>query len=357
MQDDLFADEAPLGSAPGSTNAGAAARLTGRARRDIVAPAEPDETLSMLAARLPSSIHFGTSSWHFPGWKNLVWDDHEYAESALSRKGLAAYVRHPLLRTVSLDRAFYRPLSASQYAGLAAQVPEGFRFVVKAPSLVSDALVRAQDGRGQQANPAFLDPVLALNEFIEPALEGLGSHVGALVFQLSPLPASMRQRPEEVIARLGAMLDALPRVGERCAGAVIAVEVRDACLLTPQLVQVLKAADATYCLGLHARMPPIEEQLPLLRALWPAPLVCRWNLHRMHGAHGYEEAKKLYEPFDRLVDEDPHTRAALARVVSGTAGAGWPVYVTINNKAEGSAPLSVQALAHAVAALAAPAQD
>ncbi len=311
----------------------------------------------MLAARLPSSIHFGTSSWHFPGWKNLVWDDHEYAESALSRKGLAAYVRHPLLRTVSLDRAFYRPLSASQYAGLAAQVPEGFRFVVKAPSLVSDALVRAQDGRGQQANPAFLDPVLALNEFIEPALEGLGSHVGALVFQLSPLPASMRQRPEEVIARLGAMLDALPRVGERCAGAVIAVEVRDACLLTPQLVQVLKAADATYCLGLHARMPPIEEQLPLLRALWPAPLVCRWNLHRMHGAHGYEEAKKLYEPFDRLVDEDPHTRAALARVVSGTAGAGWPVYVTINNKAEGSAPLSVQALAHAVAALAAPAQD
>ncbi|PAT35185.1 hypothetical protein CK620_04580 [Vandammella animalimorsus] len=27
-------------------------------------------------------------------------------------------------------------------------------------------------------------------------------------------------------------------------------------------------------------MSPIEAQLPLLRALRPGPLACRWNLHR-----------------------------------------------------------------------------
>jgi len=118
--------------------------------------------------------------------------------------------------------------------------------------------------------------------------------------------------------------------------------------LTPQFVAVLRDAGATYCLGLHPKLPPIDAQIPVLRALWPGPLVCRWNLNRKHGAFGYEDAKGLYEPFDRLVDPDVATREALARVTAGTVGAGQPAYVTINNKAEGSAPLSVAALAEAV---------
>ena len=113
----------------------------------------------------------------------------------------------------------------------------------------------------------------------------------------------------------------------------------------------LRAAGATYCLGLHAKMPPIEDQLPTLRALWPGPLVCRWNLHRRHGAYGYEAAKRLYGDFDALVDPDLETRTTLARVIAGTAGAGHAAYVTLGNKAEGSAPLSVVALAEAVADL------
>ena len=112
----------------------------------------------------------------------------DHAESKLSKEGLSAYGQHPLLGTVSLDRAFYRPLTASQYAKYAAQVPPGFRFVVKAPALVCDALVRAEDGRGMAPNPAFLNADLAVQEFIQPALQGLGDKVGALVFQISPLP-------------------------------------------------------------------------------------------------------------------------------------------------------------------------
>ena len=85
-------------------------------------------------------------------------------------------------------------------------------------------------------------------------------------------------------------------------------------------------------------MPPIEGQLPLLRALWPGPLVCRWNLHRIHGVYGYEDAAKRYLPYDRMVDEDLETRATLAKVVNATTRAGYNAYVTISNKAEGSAP-------------------
>ena len=56
-----------------------------------------------------------------------------------------------------------------------------------------------------------------------------------------------------------------------------------------------------------------------------------------------------YEPFDQLVDPDPQTRAALARVITATTGAGHNAYVTINNKAEGSTPRSVIALAERLA--------
>lgn len=160
------------------------------------------------------------------------------------------------------------------------------------------------------------------------------------------------------IGRTGRLLAALPPLAPPALDGVIAREVRDAAFLTPdhapQLTQALRAArqasgnPITYRLGLHAKKLPIEEQLPLLRTLWPGPLVCRWNLHRRHGAYGYESAKAQYAPFDRLQDPDPTTRAHLARVITGSCGAGQNAYVTINNKAEGSAPLSVVELGNTI---------
>lgn len=76
----------------------------------------------------------------------------------------------------------------------------------------------------------------------------------------------------------------------------------------------------------------------------------------MHGkqawAFGYEDAKGLYEPFDRLVEPDPDTRQVPARVIAATIAAGFHAFVTINSKAEGRAPLSVLDLATALRALA-----
>lgn len=311
----------------------------------------PEPALLALAADLPPLARLGTSSWNYPGWRDLVWDG-DYPDKQLSRQGLGAYAQHPLFRTVCLDRAFYRPLTPAQYAAYAAQVGEDFRFVVKAPALVADATVRGDKGQALQPNPAFLSPALAVQEFAQPALQGLGPKLGALVFQISPLPAALLARMPDVLERLAAMLQALPPLAALAPDAVVAVEVRDAAWLTPEFARVLKSAKATYCLGLHAKMPPIDAQLPLLRALWPGPLVCRWNLNRLHGAYGYEKAADHYEPYDQLVDEDPDTRQQLARVIAATARAGQRVYVTVNNKAEGSAPLSVAALAEAVRALA-----
>lgn len=307
----------------------------------------PDDQLRTLAQALSPLVRLGTSSWSFPGWAGLVWAG-MHREAELARDGLGAYAEHPLLRTVSLDRSFYRPLAAAQYAAYAAQVPDDFRFVVKAPALVTDAVLRGADGRGLQPNPAFLDPVSATEAFVRPALEGLGAKTGALVFEIPPLPPALRRDMPALLARLARMLGALPALAPLAPDGVIAVEVRDPDWLVPAFRDVLRASGARYCLGLHPRLPPIEDQLPLLRAMWPGPFVCRWSLHRRHGAQGYEAAKSGYAPFDRLVDPDPATRAALARIVRGTAAGGFPVYVTANNKAEGCAPETVIALAAAI---------
>lgn len=314
-----------------------------------VRPATHRPELTTLARQLPSALRLGTSSWHYPGWATLVWD-RLYNEAQLSRDGLAAYAAHPLFRTVGVDRGFYKPLTREQWAAYAAQVPTDFRFVLKAPSLVTDAQLRGADGSAREANPAFLSEAAAASQFVEPALAGLGEKLGALVFQISPLPSSWLIRMPQLIAQLHRLLASLPALREHAPDAVVAVEVRDPQWLTSDFVDALRDTGATYCLGLHAKMPPISEQLPILRALWPGPLVCRWNLNLVHGAYGYEEAHEKYHPYNKLIDPDPGTRTALARVIAGTVGAGQPAYVTLSNKAEGCSPLSVIALAEAIRA-------
>lgn len=312
-----------------------------------VEPAIQNPELITLAQTFPKHLRLGTSSWNYPGWAGLVWDG-EYPETNLSRYGLTAYAKHPLFRTVSIDRGFYRPLNVAQFAQYASQVDQDFRFVVKAPSLITDALIRDESGRGMRPNAHFLNAVEAVQMFVEPALEGLGHRLGALVFQISPLPNNLLSRMPEMIDRLHQLLSAIPDFRHTAPDGVVAVEVRDPQWLTPQFVQALRDTRATYCMGLHAKMPPISEQLPILRALWPGPLVCRWNLNPLHGAYGYEDAQQAYSPYDKMIDPDLETRTILAKVISGTAGAGQNVYVTLSNKAEGSAPLSVVELAKVV---------
>ena len=94
MQDALFPDDGPP-DAPVTK----------------VRPQPPTLDNIELAATLPRLAHLGTSSWTFPGWKGLVWEG-DYSDAQLSKHGLASYAQHPLFRCVSLDRAFYRPLTA-----------------------------------------------------------------------------------------------------------------------------------------------------------------------------------------------------------------------------------------------------
>jgi hypothetical protein len=158
------------------------------ARAAPVRAAEAPAALERLAAALPEMLHLGTSSWSFPGWEGIVWGE-PATQRRLARDGLHAYARHPLLKIICLDRTYYAPLAAAEYADLVAAVPGHFRFVVKAPELLTLARFplhpRYGERRGQH-NPLFLEPDWALDAFLKPLRAGLEVQLGAVVFQLPP---------------------------------------------------------------------------------------------------------------------------------------------------------------------------
>ncbi|MFM8802625.1 MAG: DUF72 domain-containing protein [Planctomycetia bacterium] len=313
---------------------------------DAVDPAAVDDGVRILGDSLPARIHLGTSSWSFPGWTGLVYaprNGKPANEQTLARHGLAAYAAHPLFRTVSLDRTFYAPLTQEEFARYATQVPAHFRFVIKAPAAITDPVVR-KPGSGEAArdNPLFLDATAAAATFVRPAVDGLGPKAGPLVFQFPPLGRRLLSDVPKLAARIAAFMAMLPR------GPLYAVEVRDPQLACPSFAAALGDAAAVPCLAVHARMPPVAEQAAafgLERADCTMPLVARWNLH---AGRGYEEAKADYFPFNRLAEEDLPSRTALASLTRAASAAGRDVFVTVNNKAEGSAPLSVQRLAEQI---------
>ncbi|BAN24025.1 DUF72 domain-containing protein [Caballeronia insecticola] len=336
-QVDLFGEPAPV-SADTATPANPP-----KPRGVLPALLQPEH--DALSQRLPRTVHLGTSTWSFPGWRGIVYGD-GYSNTKLSRDGLTAYGAHPLLKSVSIDRSFYAPLSLANYARYASQVPEHFRFIVKAPASVTDAFVRGERGTPDADNPAFLNAQIAIDEFVLPCIGGLGAKAGALVFQFSPLPDAMIVEPARFIERLSAFLNALPPLeGDAC----YAVEIRDAVMLTPRFIRALREANVRYCIGVHARMPDVRRQakaLELLDEEGLGPLIVRWSLH---SGFRYEQAKAKYEPFDQIVDEDLDTRGALAELAARYAIAGQPVVIAANNKAEGSAPLTCFELARGIA--------
>jgi uncharacterized protein YecE (DUF72 family) len=323
----LFGDDGDPGDRPAGRRAG-------------VQPAAVPPAVGALAASLPAAIRLGTSSWSFPGWTGIV-----YAPAATGRP-----LSEATLARDGLDRTFYAPLPADAFARYAAQVPDGFRFVVKAPAAFTDPVVR-QPGSGMAArdNPTFLDAPAAAAAFVQPAVAGLGPRAGPLVFQFPPLGRRLLADVPRIVARIAAFMTMLAR-GPASGGPPLAVEVRDPELCTAEMAAALRDCGAVPCLAIHARMPPAAVQAEVFgldreECAWP--IVARWNLH---AGRAYEEARADYFPFDRLVEEDEPTRAAVARLAARAAALGRTTFVTINNKAEGSGPLSVRRLAAAILA-------
>ena len=384
--DDVLFDDTPSDSVPPS-------------------PAAKEAHLIELARRLPATVHLGTSSWNFPGWRGIVYSRGS-GTLGLASSGLSAYAQYPIFRTVGLDRNFYRPLDATAFAAFSQQVSDDFRFLVKAPRETTDPYLRSDNGRPRGENPCFLNAALAQKNFLAPVQAGLGDKAGPLVFQFSPFPhAVLRSNTARVdlVVRIAKYFRELQAFN--LSGRLLAAEFRNYELLTPRMLGELREIGVRPVLGLHPAMPGVRRQIEALyfyetgrrlhragdkenlsnaeqpvltknvlgntaelaekKALETAPVVeasegydpnwrfsgpvvIRWSLaaHRF-----YDTAKRDWSPFDAIHAADPVTRALLAGVIVRAVRSSVESYMVANNKAEGCAPKTMKAIAELVVRL------
>ncbi len=84
-------------------------------------------------------------------------------------------------------------------------------------------------------------------------------------------------------------------------------------------------------------IPPESQPLNVIRLLLPP------------GAR-YEQQREAFRPFDRIQAADPVMRSQVVALARRSAAAGRDAFILVNNKAEGSSPLTVMELARLLTA-------
>jgi uncharacterized protein YecE (DUF72 family) len=298
----------------------------------------PDLTrFQELSSRIPSSIRFGTSTWNYPGWRGLVYHQ-DYGPKGAAARMLREYAAFPLFRTVGIDSSYYGPPTEAVLHSYAEHLPAGFPTISKVwGQLTIHTFTKAQDpGRAGKTNPDFLNPDIFIEEIYQPYRRHFSSNTGPFVFEFQTIAKFSGMDPERFARRLDEFFSALPREAQ------YGVEIRNEEFLTPMYFAVLREHEVAHVFNSWTRMPPIGHQLDLPGAI-TAPFIIARALLRP--GRTYDEAVDAFAPYDRIREPNPRLRRDLVRLVQTAMETRIPAYLLVNNRAEGSAPLTIAAVA------------
>ena len=284
-------------------------------------------------------VRFGTSTWTYEGWQGQVYT-RQYAKTAFTRECLGEYCQYlyngePLFRTVGNDATFYRPASANQLHHYLKQIPEDFQMCFKVWEELTIASYAKQPRYGTKAgqpNARFLDAKLFNDLVLTPYREAkFGPHTGPFLFEFQRHGMSA----EEFCARLDAFFGQLPKDFQ------YAVEIRNAGLLGAEYHKVLENHGVAHVYNHWSYMPPLAEQHMRMES-FTAPFTVLRLLTPLKMS--YEAAKRRAEPYNKIVGELADMRRETLILVKDAVQHNRRAYVLVNNRLEGNAPLTVQAL-------------
>ncbi len=289
---------------------------------------------------LPDTIRFGTSSWAYEGWQGQIYRQ-AYPKNRFARDCLREYAAYEyggrrLFRTVGVDHSFYRPPTAAQWAALSEQVPEDFRICSKVweeltiPAYADLPRYGAKAGR---PNQRFLDAALFAEMVLAPLREGLGERAGPLIFEFQRTGLQLGTFVPALDRFLAALPDSQP----------YAVEIRHPPILGPRYADMLRAHRVAHVYNHWTAMPALAAQHAALGRRFLAPFAVVRLLTPLGVAHA--DAVRRYAPYNRLVAPQPRMRTDVLALIRQAVEDGVALYVLANNRAEGNAPSTIQAIA------------
>ena len=302
-----------------------------------------DRMQARAAALAGQGVYLGTSSWKYPGWLGQLYrpDRYEYrgkvARTRFDRDCLGEYAE--VFKTVCVDAAYYTFPSRQHLVRMAEQVPADFRFGFKVTDTITikryPNLSRFGDLAGK-ANEQFLNADLFAKAFLQPC-EAIRGQVGLLMFEFSRFWPADYQHGRDFVADLDRFLGRLPK------GWPYAVELRNRNWLRPDYFECLARHEVAHVFNSWEGMPPVGEQLALsCSQTHPALVAARFLLKP---GRSYEEAVKTFEPYDQTREVNEEARQAGATLITdGLKAIGRRTFIYVNNRLEGNALATIQAM-------------
>lgn len=124
------------------------------------------------------------------------------------------------------------------------------------------------------------------------------------------------------------------------------MEIRNAGLLGPDYRKVLEHHGVAHVYNHWSYMPPLREQHQRMEERFTAAFTVLRLLTPLKMT--YDSAKKHAEPYTKIVEELPAMRRDTVDLVKKAIEEKRRAYVLVNNRSEGNAPLTIQALVKAL---------
>ena len=301
-----------------------------------------DKLRQQLAELAREGVFIGTSSWKYPGWRGLLYDDSRYvyrgkfAESRFEQNCLAEYAE--VFKTVCLDAAYYQFPSEKYLSGLTAQVPNDFQFAFKVTDEITIKKFPNLPRHGHRAgkvNEHFLNAELFHNAFLKPC-ETIRPQVGLLMFEFSRFYPSDYEHGREFVSDLDKFLSALPQ------GWPYAVEMRNKNWLQPDYFACLSKHSVAHVFNSWEAMPSVDEQMKLTGSR-TSPGLCAARFLLKPGRK-YEEAVKSFAPYDRVQEVNQAAREAGKKLIAEGKKEKKKTLIYVNNRLEGNALETIAAM-------------
>jgi len=301
-------------------------------------------------------LSVGTTSDRYAGWMGQIYSKDKYEERITRRTtsvggksfteevlpvdSIVEYYNH--FSVLEIDFTFYRPLVDRK--GTPTQnlhvlrtyrkhMKKNDRMILKVPQLVFAKKLRR--GKTYAENPDYLNTELYIKGFYEPATSLLETSLAGMIFEQEYQRKSESSTPENLALELDEFFSNIPKDSR------YHVEIRTARLLEQPLFDVLEKHGVGLVLSHWTWLPSLHIQFEKAQG-------AKFNssnslLIRLLTPRGktYAETYISAFPFNAMIEGmlHPNTVQDTVTVVRAALKDGRWVYLLINNRAGGNAPL------------------